>query len=551
MVSQRNLALIGLIGLFCVVSMGILLKNAEQFAETAVTNGQVIVGSQAEADIVLKDLPLNGQVLISNIKNNLSEDDDAPAVLPTTVTSNNAGKQGVKDEDEDEEDDDSEDEEDDDSEDDSEDEYWDRRRKRKRWKHPKNIDDGSPWLMYPSLNLLELQNPPPTTTAVPKTTATPSVSSTAPPATTTSPPTSTSSPPPTTTFAPLPGYAIRLANPQPNGKSITVYRDQQQSAVMSPTTTAQPTASPAPIAPQPAALPSTPETLPDTPYYEGTEVFLDNGIMRVGFDLERGAALFYVASKADNDYKGVNLINDYDCGRMIQQSYYGREDGTIWPFPSGPKKWRWNPVQAGNYLNVPSVVKAWTNEIKKNCFTSYTTPRHWVTGDVLNEVQLKQDVCLQGDTVRITFKMTYNGTVAHPLIDQELPPIYMWKGLSRLVLYDGDKPWKKDDLTSIDPPISVDVIPSQSYAMENWAAYVSKEHGWGLGVLFPHTNKISYYLVNSSASGPEGCSYLAPIVPLEIVPGFQAEYDIFLVTGTIQEIREKIYGIKNKYSMFE
>jgi hypothetical protein len=237
--------------------MGILLKNAEQFAETAVTNGQVIVGSQAEADIVLKDLPLNGQVLISNIKNNLSEDDDAPAVLPTTVTSNNAGKQGVKDEDEDEEDDDSEDEEDDDSEDDSEDEYWDRRRKRKRWKHPKNIDDGSPWLMYPSLNLLELQNPPPTTTAVPKTTATPSVSSTAPPATTTSPPTSTSSPPPTTTFAPLPGYAIRLANPQPNGKSITVYRDQQQSAVMSPTTTAQPTASPAPIAPQPAALPST------------------------------------------------------------------------------------------------------------------------------------------------------------------------------------------------------------------------------------------------------------------------------------------------------
>lgn len=31
----------------------------------------------------------------------------------------------------------------------------------------------------------------------------------------------------------------------------------------------------------------------------------------------------------------------YDCGRYIQQSYYGKEDGSNW----NGTPWRWNPVQ--------------------------------------------------------------------------------------------------------------------------------------------------------------------------------------------------------------
>jgi hypothetical protein len=541
MVSQQSLALVGLIGLMCILTMGYLLKSAEQFSETTVANGQVFVGSQAEADIVLRDLPLNGQVLVTNVntKNVLEEPESELESAPDNNNKITAKAYSDQDEDEDE--------------DEEEDDQTEKRTRRKRFKHPKYIDDGSPWLMYPSLNLLDLQHPK--TTAAPNpTTRSPQMQTT-----TTTPTKNTSSPPPMTSFAPLANYAIRLGNPQHLNNtevktSNTVFRDQQQSTVMSPPTTTQPPQTTIPLPPQTTTpLPSsTPESLPETPpNYEGTDVFLDNGIMRVGFDLERGASLFYIASKAENDYKDVNLINDYDCGRMIQQSYYGREDGSVWPFPSGPRLWRWNPVQAGNYLNVPSITKAWTNKLNNNCFTSFTTPRHWVTGKVLDDVELKQEVCLEGDVVRMTFKMTYNGTVAHPRIEQELPAIYMWKGLSRLVLYDGEKPWTNDDLTTIDPPLSVDVIPAQSYAMENWAAYVSRDHGWGLGVLFPHTNKLSYYLVSSSANGSAGCSYLAPVVSLEITPGYQHEYDIFLVTGTIEEIRKKIYGLKNKYSMFE
>lgn len=491
MIRQQHLMLIGIICFVCILSMGFLLRNAERFDET--TNGQIMVGSEAEADILLRNVSLNGQIMIA------STDD--------------------------------EDDSDDDSDEDSDDA---KKAKDASMRHPKYIDDGSPWIMYPSLNLMDVKNkktttPNPTTTQVPTTSLEPTTTSLAP-----------------TTQSP---YKITLNNSRlPDSKSITVFRDQQQSMkleTLQPKTTQMPTSTT-----KAPAQTLAPETYPETPDYDGTEVYLDNGILRVGFDLQRGASLFYVASKYMNDYQNVNLINDYDCGRMIQQSYYGKEDGSVWPFASGPRNWRWNPVQAGNYLNVPSSIKAWTNKSKNNeCFTSFTTPRHWITGDFMNDVEMKQTVCLDRDIVRMTFKMTYRGTISHPEIDQELPAIYLWKGLSRLVLYQGNKPWKNDELTTIDPIISLDVQQAHSYATEHWAAYVSKEHGWGMGVMFPHTNKISYYLVSSASNGPEACAYLAPVTPLTITPGLSIEYDIFIVTGSIDEIRKKIYGIKNQYSM--
>jgi hypothetical protein len=36
---------------------------------------------------------------------------------------------------------------------------------------------------------------------------------------------------------------------------------------------------------------------------------------------------------------GENLLNAFDCGRFLQQSYYGIEDGSDW----NGKPWRWNP----------------------------------------------------------------------------------------------------------------------------------------------------------------------------------------------------------------
>src|SRR6478672_8015501 len=67
--------------------------------------------------------------------------------------------------------------------------------------------------------------------------------------------------------------------------------------------------------------------------------YLDNGVLRIGVDQSRGAAIGYFALARDKR----NLLNHHDEGRFIQQSYYGDADGSMW----GKKPWRYNPVQGG------------------------------------------------------------------------------------------------------------------------------------------------------------------------------------------------------------
>jgi len=78
-----------------------------------------------------------------------------------------------------------------------------------------------------------------------------------------------------------------------------------------------------PAAPAPAAKKV--EDLPDWAY-------LDNGIIRLGVKKTSGACIGYLsASRSDR-----NLLNHFDQGRFIQQSYYGKKDDSLWV----KKPWR-------------------------------------------------------------------------------------------------------------------------------------------------------------------------------------------------------------------
>jgi hypothetical protein len=60
--------------------------------------------------------------------------------------------------------------------------------------------------------------------------------------------------------------------------------------------------------------------------------YLDNGILRLGVDLNLGGSITYLAESSD----GVNMINSHDWGRQIQMSFYSGPQ----PFtPNG------NPIQ--------------------------------------------------------------------------------------------------------------------------------------------------------------------------------------------------------------
>jgi hypothetical protein len=90
-------------------------------------------------------------------------------------------------------------------------------------------------------------------------------------------------------------------------------------------------------------------------------------MMQVGMDISRGAGICWVSEGGS----AKNWLNAYDTGRFIQQSYYGREDGSNW----NGQKWRWNPVQGGSWQCHPSSVQEHSCDGK--CLTAKITPRNW------------------------------------------------------------------------------------------------------------------------------------------------------------------------------
>ena len=77
-------------------------------------------------------------------------------------------------------------------------------------------------------------------------------------------------------------------------------------------------------------------------------VFIDNGALRLGVKKSSGAGIAYLALRAT----GENVINHWDRGRLVQQSYYGAKDGSMWD----KQPWRWNPVQGGDWRGNPARV---------------------------------------------------------------------------------------------------------------------------------------------------------------------------------------------------
>ena len=75
-------------------------------------------------------------------------------------------------------------------------------------------------------------------------------------------------------------------------------------------------------------------------------VFIDNGELRLGVKKSSGAGIAYLALSAT----GENVINHWDRGRLVQQSYYGAKDGSMW----NKEPWRWNPVQGGGWRGEPA-----------------------------------------------------------------------------------------------------------------------------------------------------------------------------------------------------
>ncbi len=255
--------------------------------------------------------------------------------------------------------------------------------------------------------------------------------------------------------------------------------------------------------------------------------FIDNGMIRVGVKKAAGAAIAWFS---DSKTKR-NLVNHYDRGRLIQQSYYGNVDGSKW----ADKPWRWNPVQGGDYRGKSAKVIKFKADRHK--LYAKTQPVHWATGQPITDVTMEQWITLDKRVAHVRFRMVYRGKVTHRPRHQEIPAVFVDRSLATLLLYDGDQPWRQQPVRRLQPG------ETNEYhrITENWAAYVD-DQGIGLGVYVPTAERITCYRV--AKPGERGaCSYFAPIATFGIKSGLAFSYDVYLTIGSGNEIRKTFQTI--------
>jgi hypothetical protein len=269
-----------------------------------------------------------------------------------------------------------------------------------------------------------------------------------------------------------------------------------------------------------------------------TILTLDNGTIRVGVDTEYGGAITWLSASGSQ----TNLVNDYDHGRQVQQSYYSGPDvydppGSIHYPDVGP--WPWNPVQAGDAHSIASAVLMYRNLL--GTIYTKTRPLQWALQNWPSDCIMEQWTRLEGPAVRVHCKLTNfrNDQTRYLPYEQELPAVYGVGTLCRLFSYTALAPFTGGALTQ--QPSTWPVQPWR--ATENWSAFVDGNN-FGVGIHHPDAIKHAggYYGTPCTGGATDNnTAYLSPIHAEVMDYNIVYEYDFDLVVGTLTSIRDWMY----------
>lgn len=279
-----------------------------------------------------------------------------------------------------------------------------------------------------------------------------------------------------------------------------------------------------------AVLPTLTVAAANTPAERVTNdfVFIDNGTVRLGVKKSSGAGIAYFALSATSE----NVINHWDRGRLVQQSYYGAKDGSMWD----KQPWRWNPVQGGDWRGSPARLLEFKAE--RTSLYAKSMGKHWASGADLPDVIFEEWISLTGAVAHVKFRMTYTGTNSHPKIHHELPAVFVEPQYDTLLVYEGTNAWSGGP-----PSRSKPGWPNESRKMtEHWAAYVNT-NDFGVGALVPVADSLTCYRFGDGQREHGSCSYFAPIKSFAITPGMKFEYDVWLTIGSADDIRVRFKAI--------
>ncbi len=288
----------------------------------------------------------------------------------------------------------------------------------------------------------------------------------------------------------------------------------------------------------------------EAPAFAGMS-YLDNGIVKIGINLDIGGAITYLAKSGTEE----NIINSHDWGRQIQMSFYsgpvpyvpenGKQPSKTWTFIG------WNPIQSGDAYGNPSKVLEHTNDgtaLYVKCI-----PMHWPLDSEPGECTFESWLTLEGNTVRVRSQINNarKDETQFPARGQELPAVYSNGTYYRLFTYDGDQPFTGGPLRLVDKVWDTRIPPAEApggpwdswYATENWAALVN-EADFGVGIWTPNTFAYTGGFAGvpgkgGPKDGPTG--YISPTRNEILDHDIVYAYDYTLIVGQLTEIRDYVY----------
>lgn len=299
----------------------------------------------------------------------------------------------------------------------------------------------------------------------------------------------------------------------------------------------------------------------DFAYIEGKRGWLDNGVVKIAVDKDYGGAIVYASPSKSKE----NMVNIHDLGRQIQQSYYAGKGFNRQK--EGQSKswspWAWNPVQAGNFDRDKSVVKEFkVIDGGKGIYTK-CQPRLWDMNEELAKCYFHQRMRFEpgcDNVIRVTNIIQCfrdKDDMWGPAVKraQELPAVYAIRNMSKMVIYDGDKPWTKGELTEVKYGPEDKWIWTKRKPTEPWAACVYPDTNIGFGVYSPEGEGNTWNMgfvgkaQGTEYSGPT--MHFAPLARWELGHKTIKEYTYWIIIGELEDIRSKVYQLYDKYDKRE
>lgn len=241
-------------------------------------------------------------------------------------------------------------------------------------------------------------------------------------------------------------------------------------------------------------------------------IYLINKFVKIGMDDAKGGAICYISKANSNE----NIINTWDCGRLIQQSYYGGPDGSKW----NGNDWCWNPVQGGSWNDQCSEIIS-LNKVSETEINVKTIPRNWGGCQLCDDVIMETNIKLVNSKININCSMTYDGKLKNITKHQEIPACFVNSKYSTLVYR--DRITKKMINIIPEAPGSNNI---RKNADPKLVGYVDPSTNEGLFIYSPKATLLTAYRVDIKNNPPESnCSYFAPLMVTAIKGPCTISYD--------------------------